>query len=176
MESAFFPSKRWKSHQADIGEMVPTVVAHLGQAVGYQGDERRASAYFEESLRLARKAQAMGDLSEVLVCWGDVHQHFQRLEEAEAAYQELLSLQASGELDAKITARARYGLARVAGQRGELSLARRLGQESRAFYEALGHRPMAAEVNHWMHTLSSLEGDAPPTTAENAPGLDLPGW
>jgi len=111
----------------------------------------------------------------VLACWGDVYLHFQRLEEAEAAYQEVLSLQASGELDAQTKARARYGLARVAGQRGELSLARRLGQESRASYQALGHRPMATEVAHWMHTLSSLEGDAPPTTAENAPGPDLPG-
>ncbi|HEX6554958.1 MAG TPA: hypothetical protein VF026_19480, partial [Ktedonobacteraceae bacterium] len=87
-------------------------------------------------------------------------------------YQELLSLQASGELDARTKARAHYGLARVAGQRGEMSLARRLGQQSLAAYEALGHQQMAAEVKHWMQTLSSLEGDAPPTTAENAPGLD----
>jgi tetratricopeptide (TPR) repeat protein len=164
------------ARQADIGEIVPFVLAYLGKAVGYQGDEGGARTYFEESLRLARQAQAIGQLSEVLVCWGDVCLHFQRLEEAEAAYQELLSLQASGELDAQTKARAHYGLARVAGQRGEMSLARRLGQESLAAYEALGHHQMAAEVNQWMQTLSSLEGDAPPTTAENAPGLDLPGW
>lgn len=164
------------ARQADLGAIVPFVLAHLGEAVGYQGDEGRARAYFEESLRLARQFQAISGLSEVLVCWGDVHLHFQRLEEAEAAYQELLSLQASGELSPQTKARARYGLARVAGQRGEMSLARRLGQESLAAYEALGHHQAAAEVNHWMHTLSSLDQDAPPTTAENAPGPDLPGW
>ena len=67
-------------------------------------------------------------------------------------------------------------LARVAGQRGELSLARRLGQESRASYETLGHHQAAAEVTDFMHTLSSLDQDAPLTTAEHAPGPDLPGW
>jgi len=163
------------ARQAGLGEFLPTVLAYLGQAVGYQGDEGRASACFEESLRLARQTHAIRQLSKVLVCWGDVHLHFQRLEEAEAAYQEALSLQASGELDARTKARTRYGLARVAEQRGEMSLARRLGQESLAAYQALGHHQMAAEVNHWMHTLSSLAGDAPPTTAEHAPLSDLPG-
>jgi len=163
------------ARQAGIGSL-PYVLAHLGEAAGYQGDEGRARACFEESLRLARQFQAISGLSEVLARWGDVCLHFQRLEEAEAAYQEVLSLAVSGELDARTKARAHYGLARVAGQRGEMSLARRLGQESRASYEALGHHQAAAEVNQWMQTLSSLEGDAPPTTAENAPGLDLPGW
>jgi len=163
------------ARQADLGEFLPTVLAKLGQAVGYQGDEGRVRACFEESLRLARQLQAIRPLTDVLAPWGDVCLHFQRLEEAEAAYQEVLSLAVSGELDARTKARARYGLARVAGQRGEMSLARRLGQESLAAYEALGHHQMAAEVTHWMHTLSSLEGDAPPTTAENAPGPDLPG-
>jgi transcriptional regulator with XRE-family HTH domain/tetratricopeptide (TPR) repeat protein len=163
------------ARQADLGEFLPTVLAYLGQAVGYQGEEERARAYFEESLQLARRAQAIWVLSAVLVRWGDVHLHFQRLAAAEAAYQEVLSLEASGELDAQTKARARYGRARVAAQRGEMSLARRLGQESLAAYEALGHQQAAAEVAHWMHTLSPLEGDAPPTPAENAPLSDLPG-
>jgi tetratricopeptide (TPR) repeat protein/transcriptional regulator with XRE-family HTH domain len=163
------------ARQADHGEIVPFVLAYLGEAVGYQGDEGSARTYFEESLQLARQFQAISGLSEVLVCWGGVHLHFQRLEEAEAAYQEVLSLQASGELEARTKARAHYGLARVAGQRGEMSVARRLGQESRASYEALGHHQMAAEVAHWMQTLSPLEGDAPPTTAEHALLSDLPG-
>jgi tetratricopeptide (TPR) repeat protein/transcriptional regulator with XRE-family HTH domain len=163
------------ARQADLGEFLPTVLAYLGETVGYQGDEERACTYFEESLRLAQQAQAIWVLSAVLVRWGDVHLHFQRLEEAEAAYQEALSLEASGELDARTKARVRSGLARLAAQRGELSLARRLGQESLAAYEALGHQQAAAEVAHWMYTLSSLEGEAPPTPAEHAPGPGLPG-
>jgi tetratricopeptide (TPR) repeat protein/transcriptional regulator with XRE-family HTH domain len=163
------------ARQANLGEFLPTVLAYLGEAVGYQGDEESARASFEESLRLARHAEAIWVLSAVLVRWGEVCLHFQRLEAAEAAYQELLSLQTSGELDAQTKARARYGLARVAGERGEMSLAQRLGQESLAAYEALGHH-QAAEVSQWMHTLSLLEGDDPPTTAEHAPGLDQPGW
>ena len=164
------------ARQSDLGEMLPFVLSQLGQAAGYQGDEGRASDYFEESLRLARQAQAIGTLSEALARWGDVLLYFQRLEEAAAAYQEVLSLEASAELEPQMTARARYGLARVAAQRGELSLARQLGQESLAAYEALGHHQAAAEVNQWMHTLSPLPGDkAPPTPAEHAPLSDLPG-
>ena len=164
------------ARQANLSEVLPFVLAHLGQAAGYEGDEGRAYTYCAESLRLARQFQAIGELSEVLARWGEVCLHFQRLEEAEAAYQEALSLEASGELEAQLKARVRYGLARVAGQRRQMSLARRLGQESRASYQALGHQQAVAEINHWMHTLSSLEGDAPPTTTENAPGPDLPGW
>jgi tetratricopeptide (TPR) repeat protein len=164
------------ARQAGIGDLLPFALAHLGQAVGYQGDEGSARDYFEESSRLARQTQAISGLSEVLLCWGDVCLHFQRLEEAETAYQELLSLQASGELDPQVKARVRYGLARVAGQRGELSLARRLGQESLAVYVAQGHQQAAAEVADFMHSLSSLEGDeAPPTPAEHAPLADQGG-
>jgi hypothetical protein len=112
----------------------------------------------------------------VLARWGEVCLHFQRLEEAEAAYQELFSLQASGELDARTKARFRTGMARVAGQRGELRLAQQLGEESRAAYEALGHQHAAAEVAQWMHTLGLLEGnEAPPIPAENTPHSDFPG-
>ena len=136
---------------------------------------KRARAYFEESLRLARQAQTIRQLSEVLVRWGEVCLHFLRLEEAEAAYQELLSLQTSGELDAQTKARARYGLARVAAQRGKLPLALRLGQESLEAYKALGHQQASAEVADFMHTLSPPEGEAPPTTAEHAPRSDLGG-
>jgi tetratricopeptide (TPR) repeat protein len=163
------------ARQANLGEFLPTVLAYLGQAVGYQGDEGRARTYFEESLRLARQAEAIWVLSAVLAPWGDICLHFRRLEEAEAAYQELLSLLASGELDAQTKTRARYGLARVAGQRGELSLARQLGQESRASYEALGHQQAAVEVADFMHTLSPHEGEASPSPAEHAPLADLGG-
>ena len=88
------------ARQADLGDLLPTVLAHLGEAVGYQGDEERARASFEESLRLARQAQAIGTLSDVLVRWGDVHLHFQRVEEAEEA---LEVVAASAEVSAEST-------------------------------------------------------------------------
>jgi tetratricopeptide (TPR) repeat protein len=164
------------ARQADLGERVPFVLAYLGEAVGYQGDEERARSCFEESLRLARQAQTIRQLSEVLARWGEVCLHFQRLEEAEAAYQELLSLQALGELDAQTKARARYGLAWFAAQRGELPLARLLGQESLEAYQALGHQQASAEVADFMHTLSPSEGDeTPPAPAEHAPLTDRGG-
>ena len=136
------------AHQAGLGEMVPFVLAYLGEAGGYQGDEERARAYFEESLRLARRAQAIGQLSEVLVRWGDVCLHFQCLEEAQAAYQELLSLEESGELDVQAKARARYGLARVAGRRGESEPGTAAGAGEQGLLRGAGTSPHGGRGEH----------------------------
>ena len=131
-------------------------LANLGEAVGYQGDYARANAYFEESLQLARQQNATWFLSAALASWGDIHLACQHPDAAVQAYQEVLAVADTADVDQKFTAQARYGLARLAAQRGEIALARQLGQQSLATYEAKSHYK-AAEVKQWLQHLAEEE-------------------
>ncbi|MBV9259124.1 MAG: tetratricopeptide repeat protein, partial [Ktedonobacteraceae bacterium] len=131
-------------------------LSNLGEAVGYQGDYARANTYFEESVQLARQQNVTSLLSGVLVSWGDIHLHHQHPDEAAQAYQEVLALEASVDVDQKMTAWAQYGLARVAALHGELAQARQLGQQSLVAFAAKSHYK-AAEVRQWLQNLDRAQ-------------------
>ena len=138
---------------------LPVALTNLGETVGYQGDYKRANAYFEESVQRARQTNASEHLSAALASWGDIHMYYQHPDAAVQAYQEVLTIAATVDVNQKFTAQAHYGLARVAAQRGELAQARQLGQQSLTAYEAKSHYK-AAEVRQWLQQLEEMERDA----------------
>ena len=131
---------------------LPGVLTSLGEVVGFQGDYVRANAYFEESVHLAHQMHASVHLSEALASWGDIHVHCQHPDAAVLAYEKVLALADMVDVDPKTTAQARYGLARVAAQRGEITQARQLGLQSLVVFETRSPYK-AAEVRQWLRHL-----------------------
>jgi tetratricopeptide (TPR) repeat protein len=131
---------------------LPYLLMNLGNAVGQQGDYNRANAYLQESVELARRQGALWDLGFTLATWGEIHLQYQQVEAATSAFDEVLALNNDAERDPHLLARAQYGLAQILALRGEISEARRLGQESLVTLEALKHFK-AGEVRQWLHSL-----------------------
>jgi tetratricopeptide (TPR) repeat protein/transcriptional regulator with XRE-family HTH domain len=140
------------AREAGFQSGMPLLLSNLGEAIGWQGDYKRANLSFQESLELARQIQSPWHICATLGSWGDIHLNFQQVEEALAAFQEVLAMRETHELDPLMVAWAQYGLGRVAALREDLTEARALGLESLATFEALGHYK-AKEVQQWMAAL-----------------------
>jgi len=128
------------------------LLAHLGGALGGQGNYEEANVSFQESLDLARSRVSPWHISTTLVEWGEVHLQFRQLNAADAAFQEVLIYGSSEGGDQELRARALYGLARVAALRGNVTEAARLGQESAMQFEQIGHYK-ARGVRAWLLSL-----------------------
>jgi len=148
--------------QLENRNYLPSLLAHLGSALGGQGNSEaqqsafqyyeQANAYFQESLDLARSQGSPWYISKTLAEWGEIHLKYQQLNAAAATFQEVLISERNTGGDPELLARARYGLARVAAYRGKTSEAARLGLESETQFEKIGHYK-AREVRNWLLSL-----------------------
>jgi len=137
-------------------DSLPFLLMNLGGAIGHQGDYGRANACFQEGVEVARHLGSPWLISSVLRDWGDIHLKYRHLDDAAAAFQEVLTLTSGSGRDPYLIAQAQYGLARIAALRGDTTEARRLGTDSLTTFEALGHRK-AEEVKEWLHSLPKEE-------------------
>ena len=144
------------ARQQDYRVFLPCLLGNLGALYAYRGEYERANACLEDAVRLARQEKSAWLLSNALGMWGNIHLQFQNLDAATSMYQEMFTLN----VDPQLVALALYGLARVAAQRGEMSRAQQLGQESLAAFEALKHGS-ADEVRQWLQHLDETEGESP---------------
>jgi tetratricopeptide (TPR) repeat protein len=140
------------AHQLENRNYLTSLLAHLGSALGGQGNFEQANACFQESLDLARSQGSPWYISKTLVEWGELRLAFQQLNSAGAAFQEVLIYERNIGGDVELLARTRYGLARVAAFRGKPTEAARLGLESEKLFEKIGHFK-AREVRDWLLTL-----------------------
>jgi tetratricopeptide (TPR) repeat protein len=139
------------ARQIDNRNHLCLLLSNLGSVRGACGDYAGASTCFQESLELARSIGALWYISNVLTEWGNVHLKFQHIDEAFAAFQEVMNSENLAETEPVMVGLACYGLARVAALRGEHAEARRLGQQSLEQFEAIQHHK-AREVAAWLKT------------------------
>jgi hypothetical protein len=104
----------------------------------------------QESLQVARQVGDTWLLSAILGEWGELALKQQRLDDAYAAFNEVLTISANSNQEA--VAQARYGLARVAAARGDPANAYQLGKESLTLFESMGNR-QTEEVKSWLQTI-----------------------
>ncbi len=155
---------------------LPTLLTGLGVTIGIQGDYEQANLYLQESLEIARSQKAPWHAITALTCWGMLHLEYQHIDAAVAAFQEVLAVDKKSKQDPLMVASARYRLAIIMAQRGEVAEAYRLGQESLVQYEATKNY-MADEVRQWLQGLMAkdpqLGADHPDTReGEERTGLD----
>lgn len=128
------------------------LLSNFGSVLGDQGHYEQANECFQESLDLARRLGAPWYIHNVLIEWGGIHLKHQQWAAAETAFQEVLAGK-YGESEPIMSAMARYGLARIAAQRGESVEAARLGRESLEQFEGLGHHK-TDEIAGWLRSLA----------------------
>ncbi len=135
---------------------LPILLTGLGITVGMQGDYEQANLYLQESVEIARRQHAPWHVITALTCWGLLHLRYQHIDEAAAAFQEVLAIDKNSQQDPQMVASARYQLATILARRGESAEAYRLGQESLVQFEATRNY-MAGEVRRWLQGLVEKE-------------------
>jgi hypothetical protein len=125
----------------------------LGGAIGRQGNYSRANACIQESIEIARQIGTPWHINGALVESGELHLRYQQLNAAMAAFSEVLTSMSNSEQDPQWIARSQYGLAQIAALRGHIIEARRLGMDSAAILETMGHHK-SGEVRHWLDSLT----------------------
>lgn len=116
----------------------------------------RAEYYLQEGLKILRHLPRPEFLAEALDVYGNFLLEQAQLEQAEAAFQEMLTL--IPEKGKSLLMLAWYGLARVAAMRRNWERARSYGLASLQAMEETGHR-LAREVSKWLATLSLEQQD-----------------
>ena len=131
-------------------ERIGIHLGNLGWVAGEQGNDAQAEAYIQEGVALARQINYHWLLSALLNEQGELHLKQQRYEAAGRDFREMRDIASEG--DPEYLGLACYGLARIEASQGNLSEAPRLGQESLAILEKIGHFK-APEVKQWLNTL-----------------------
>ena len=131
-------------------ERIGIHLGNLGWVAGEQGNDAQAEAYIQEGVALARQINYHWLLSALLNEQGELHLKQQRYEAAGRDFREMRDIASEG--DPEYLGLACYGLARIEASQGNLSEARRLGQESLAILEKIGHFK-APEVKEWLNML-----------------------
>ena len=138
------------ARQVGHGEWISALLINLGLMMRKLGNYTEAEAYLQESLNLARKAGRPRITSVALYAYGKLYLDRQQVEAAEITFREMLTIIHEGDQD--LQALARYGLARVAGARGDIQAALKLGEDSLSALESIGHRS-AKEVREWLDSV-----------------------
>ena len=128
-------------------EWFSVLSTNLGLTTRKQGNYLQAEVFLQDGLTSARQLGIPQMASNALYEYGNLRLDQQRIAEAEATFREMLD--ATPEECQDLVALARYGLARSAAERGDMGEARKLGEESAAILESLGHRN-AQEVKDWV--------------------------
>ncbi len=126
-----------------------TYVGNLDQAAAFYVD---ALELFRERGMPAAEAMVVSDIGHLSYTLGD-------FDGAQLQFSQLMSL-ASDARDAKLTANAHYGIARVALARREIGVAREHLELAVAGYARVGHRPNQALAALYQGVLAMIEGDA----------------
>jgi tetratricopeptide (TPR) repeat protein/transcriptional regulator with XRE-family HTH domain len=138
------------ARRTNDNKVISADLASLGALARLQDRLEEAETYLQEALEIARTLGDSWLLSAVLNECGELYLKQNRLEEAHAAFQEAATSSVKG--NQETVASALYGLARVAGARGDLDEARRTGQESLAMFESMGHR-LTESARTWLNNL-----------------------
>ncbi len=131
-------------------ERISIYLGSLGWVAREQGNDAQAEASIQEGVALAREIDHHWALCSLLKERGELYLKQQRYEAARGDFCEMRDLALEG--DPEYLGLACYGLARVEASQGNLSEARRQGQESLAILEKIGHFK-APEVKQWLNTL-----------------------
>lgn len=152
-------------------EKISSLLSNLGTFVGAQGNESRARAYLEEALILARQIDNHWLLAATLYERGEFDLRQQRLDDAKRAFREARDIALEG--NTEYLALASYGLARVTAAHGETLEARRMGKESLATLESMGHGK-ASEIRSWLDALPEPPFASPQTPPPAQPSPSYP--
>ncbi len=133
-------------------DSLPLLLTNLSKAIGLQGDYDRANVYLQESMELARHLGSPWLIGNIFKHWGEIHLKYQQLDAAASAFHEVLTLTSGSRQDPQLISWAQYGLAKIAALRGDFMEARRLGTDTMAILEAMGHHK-AKEIREWLHSL-----------------------
>ncbi|WP_220198218.1 tetratricopeptide repeat protein [Ktedonospora formicarum] len=144
------------SRQMENREFACADLGNLGAVFLEQEEYSQAYRSLEEALDLTRQTKNIWLLCGVLNYWGELHLRCPSLDIniAEIAFGEVYELASVGLQDYK--AEALFGLGRVALRQGNVSDARRLGQESLAILDVIGNRTRT-KVAEWLKTLPAQE-------------------
>ncbi len=111
----------------------------------------QAEIYLQESLELACTIGRTQIISEALYQYGDLYLDLQKITEAEKCFSEMLTIAPEGSLDQ--IALAQYGLARIAGNKGNKEKGRQIGLISITTLETMKHH-LASEAREWLNTIN----------------------
>lgn len=129
---------------------------NLGKAVGMLGDYKRAATYFQECLDMSRSAKDLWSQTAALIYRGEVHLHFQMLEEASQDFYEVIRLTSGEEYDPQLLAWAQFGIAQLEQLQGNMTEASIVGEKSLKVFVETAHYK-AAEVRAWLQSLPQSE-------------------
>ncbi len=142
------------ARQLSHHELLFRVVTILGRIAEKRGDDTQAEAYLQEGLEVIRQLEYRSVEQRQHICntlyrLGELHLKQGKIQEAIAAFQEMLASMPEGSRD--VQAKAWYGLARSMAAQGNPSEARKLGEASLAQLEALGHYSVR-DVKTWLES------------------------
>ncbi len=115
-------------------------------------NDRQANANFKDALTIADREGWPGDISGILVAWGEFHLKQLSYSEATKCFERAYQLSKECRLK-KPLGKSLYGLAQIAKYKGDTVKARQLGEESKEILDALGHK-RASDVRYWLMELS----------------------
>lgn len=128
--------------------------ANLGHVATLRGQHHQANTHYQESLALARELGFPEDLGMILNQAGESYLAQNSYKDATTCFTEAIQIANERQLQ-RVAPLSLFGLARVAAHRGNITEARRLGQQSREQLLTIGHNK-ANEVWWW---LQELPGD-----------------
>ncbi|HEU5376179.1 MAG TPA: tetratricopeptide repeat protein [Ktedonobacteraceae bacterium] len=148
------------ARQLEHREWISLLLLNLGLTSRKQGNYELARAYLDEGLALARQIGIPQITAHGLYEYGNLYLDQQELGNAEIILQEMLRITPDESQD--LIALAQYGLARVAGMKGNVAEAKQLGETSADILKAMGHR-YAHDVKTWLYTLEdgNTKGEEP---------------
>jgi tetratricopeptide (TPR) repeat protein/transcriptional regulator with XRE-family HTH domain len=143
------------ARQIEHREWISVLLSNLGMTIWKQGNNILAEEYFQEGLALAREIDRPQITANILYEYGNFCLDQQQIEAADAIFHEILTTIREGDQD--LIALAQYGLARVNASKGNIKVARELGEASVISLETLGHRN-AEHVRYWLVSIGSEQG------------------
>jgi tetratricopeptide (TPR) repeat protein len=138
------------AHSLGQREWMSLLLLNLGLTIRKQGYYEQATEYLQESLKLAYQINIPQITAHVLYEYGNLSLDQQQLKTAKKTFQAMLTTAPKGSRD--LMALAQYGLARTIAAQGDIHEAQRVGTESVATLQEMGHRN-AKEVNDWLKSL-----------------------
>ena len=114
------------------------VLTSFALIASQQNQPQLAQAHFEKALILARSYNDRWYLGKTLVEWGTFNLAQDQCQLAHQAFSELLTISQQSEFS-ELMAEAQFGLAQTAQMQGNWDQAKRLGAQSQALFNQIGH-------------------------------------
>ncbi len=149
----------------DYLELMPSLMATLGEALNAKGNYEDADGFLLTSLTMAHAMNRPWLTAYANLVWGGCLLDREEIDRAHEAYED--ALRESGLLQAQpFVALALFGLARIAAMRNDAEGARELGQRSLEAFDAIGHA-RAARVRAWLAAIPRYNLLPAPTRNDN---------